>query len=203
MARNLSPQLKRARRLKIATTDKQLKILTRRPSPPGVHGPDGHRRMSEYGKQLQEKQKAKFIYGIMERQFANYVTKALKAKGDNGFNLFNALERRMDNAVYRAGLATTRQMARQMVSHGFFKIDGKKVDIPSYKVSVGEVITVREKSEKSPIFNKIREQYKNREHASWLHGDIDKLTFKVTDEPKTSDMTGEFDPKLIIEFYSK
>lgn len=203
MGRNFTPQLKRARRLKVATTDKQLKILGRRPTPPGVHGPDGHRRLSEYGKQLQEKQKAKFIYGIMERQFANYVTKALKTKGDNGFILFNSLERRLDNAVYRAGFATTRSMARQMVNHGHSTVNGKKVDIPSFQVKVGDVVTVREKSQKSPIFNKIKEQYKNREQASWLHGDIEKLTFKVTDEPKTTDMTGEFDPKLIIEFYSK
>lgn len=203
MGRILSPQLKRARRLKIATTDKQLKILTRRPTPPGVHGPDGHRRMSEYGKQLQEKQKAKFIYGIMERQFANYVTKSLKTRGDNGVILFNLLERRLDNAVYRAGFATTRTMARQLVNHGHFKVNGKKVDIPSYKVSVGDVIDVREKSVKSPVFNKIKEQFKTREHASWIHGDIEKLTFKITDEPKAADMTGEFDPKLIIEFYSK
>lgn len=203
MGRNLKKQSKIVRRLKVATTTKQLRILSRRPTPPGQHGPSGHPRISEYGKQLQEKQKAKFIYGIMERQFANYVTKALRAKGDNGLILFTYLERRLDNSVFRAGLATTRPQARQLVSHAHFLVNDKKVDVPSYQIKVGDVITVKPQSQNSPLFAKAKENAKNVESVSWINADIAKLTFKIVDLPKAADMTGEFDTKLIIEFYSK
>lgn len=203
MARNFKPKGKIARRLGIAVTDKQQRILAKRGMPPGQHGPKGYPRVSEYGKQLQEKQKAKFIYGLLEKQFRNYFTKALTKGGDTSENLFTFLETRLDNVVFRAGLTKTREQARQLVSHAHFRVNGKKVDIPSYQVKVGDVVSVRDKSKTMKIFAEQKEAFKNVEQVSWIHADINDLSLKITDMPKVTDMTGEYNPKLIIEFYSR
>src|SRR3989338_5576557 len=143
MARYTGPKVKVARRLGLALTDKQLRIMTKRNFPPGVHGPvNGHPRLSEFGRQLKEKQKAKFIYGILERQLRNYVKEATKKTGNSSSLIFSLLEQRMDNAVYRAGFAETRPKARQLVNHGHFLLNGKKVDVPSIQVKVGDIIEV-------------------------------------------------------------
>ncbi len=203
MARNVKPQGKIARRLGIAVTDKQARILSKRGFPPGQHGGKGYPRISEYGKQLQEKQKAKFIYGLLERQFSNYMEKANQKAGDTSEHLFRLLETRLDNTVYRAGLTKTRQQARQLVNHAHFLVNGKKVNIPSYQVKVGDVIALRDKSKKMKVFKEAAEAFKNREQVSWVVADINEFSAKVTDMPKATDMTGEFNPKLVIEFYSR
>lgn len=203
MGRNLKPKVKLARRLGIAVTDKQLRITKKRPTPPGMHGENGYPRMSEFGKQLREKQRAKFVYGLLERQFRRYYEESLRRKGDNGVILFQLLEQRLDNIVYRSGFANTRPLARQLVSHGHIMVNGKKVNIPSYQVKVGDVITIRAKSQNSPVFNKAKEAGKNYIPTSWIVSDIEKLSAKVTDLPKDTDMTGEFNPKAIIEYYSR
>jgi len=203
MARNLKPKVKIARRLNLALTDKQQRILAKRNMPPGAHGGNGYPRLSEYGKQLQEKQKAKFIYGILERQFSNYFKKASGAKGDTGEILFASLERRLDNVVYRARFAKTRQQARQLVGHGHFTLNGRRVDIPSIEVKVGDIITLRDHSKGSKVFAEAKEMFDKREPVSWLIGDIAEMTIKITDLPKSTDMTGEFNAKAVIEFYSR
>lgn len=203
MARNFKPKGKIARRLGIAVTDKQQRILAKRGMPPGQHGLKGYPRMSEYGKQLQEKQKAKFIYGLLEKQFRNYFTKALLKGGDTSENLFSLLETRLDNVIFRAGFAKTREQARQLVSHAHFRVNGNRVDIPSYQVKVGDVVSVKDKSKNMKIFADQKEAFKNIEQVSWLHPDISTFSVKVTDLPKVTDMTGEYNPKLIIEFYSR
>ncbi len=203
MARNVKPQGKIARRLGIAVTDKQARILSKRGFPPGQHGGKGYPRISEYGKQLQEKQKAKFIYGLLERQFSNYMAKATQKSGDTGENLFRMLETRLDNVVFRAGLTKTRQQARQLVNHAHFRVNGEKVNIPSYQVKVGDVITLREKSKNMKLFKEAAEAFKNKEQVSWIVADINAFSAKVTDLPKATDMTGEFNVKLVIEFYSR
>lgn len=203
MARNTKSKIKIARRLNLAVTDKQQRILAKRNYPPGAHGDKGYPRLSEYGKQLQEKQKAKFIYGILERQFRNYFAKADKSQDDTGVALFQVLERRLDNVMFRAGFAKTREQARQLVSHNHVKVNDKKVNIPSYQVKVGEIITIKEKTQKSKLFEGIQEFSKNVEGVSWLNADIKGFTIKVVDLPKDADMSGEFSTKSVIEFYSK
>jgi small subunit ribosomal protein S4 len=203
MARNRKPQGKITRRLGIAVTDKQQRILSRRGMPPGQHGPKGYPRISEYGKQLQEKQKAKFIYGLLEKQFRNYFKKAVQKDGDTGENLFRMLELRLDNVLFRTGIAKTRQQARQMVSHAHVRVNDGRVNIPSYQVKVGDSISIREKSAKMKMFDEARESLKNAEGISWATIDGSTLIVKITDLPKAADMTGDFNPKSIIEFYSR
>ncbi len=142
--RYTGPKVKKARRLGFAFTAKDARIMQRRNSVPGEHGQSRRGRMSEYGMQLQEKQKAKINYGVMERQFLRYFEKAHRQPGVTGDNLLKMLELRLDNIVYRLGFAETRAQSRQLVNHGFFEVNGKKVDIPSYATKPGDVIKVRD-----------------------------------------------------------
>ena len=148
MARYTGPKVKISRRLgvNIFENDKGSKALNKRPYPPGEHGRSRRRQPSEYLLQLQEKQKAKYIYGVLERQFSNLYKEASRQKGVTGENLLRMLEQRLDNMVFRAGWASTRPQARQFVSHGMINVNGKRVDIPSYRVRKGDVISLREKS---------------------------------------------------------
>lgn len=150
MSRYTGPSWKQSRRLGFSLTGTG-KELARRNYVPGQHGPNNRSKLSEYGLQLAEKQKLRFSYGLGEKQFRNLFVQATKVKGGTlGFNFMVLLERRLDNVVYRLGLATTRRQARQFVNHGHILVDGKRVDIPSYRVEVGQVISVREKSAKVP-----------------------------------------------------
>ena len=136
MARYRGPIAKISRRLNIALTEKAQKVLNKRPFPPGQHGPSARRRqMSDYGMQLQEKQKARYMYGVLEKQFRNLYSRAQRVPGETGAALFMLLERRLDNVVYRMGLATTRQQARQLVAHGHVTVNGRKTNIPSFTVA--------------------------------------------------------------------
>lgn len=175
----------------------------RRPFAPGVHGPGRRSRLSAYGQQLREKQKAKRLYGILERQFGNYFNKASRQSGNTGDLLVRLLEERLDNVIYRLGFASTRRQARQMVSHAFFEVNGQKVNVPSYQVRVGDEITVRESKANKKMFENISERLAKHEAPGWLHLDAAKLTGKMTSHPEGEDLKQIFDPKLIVEFYSR
>ncbi|MDD4476786.1 MAG: 30S ribosomal protein S4 [Patescibacteria group bacterium] len=177
--------------------------LLKRNYPPGMHGSEAkhHSKLSGYGKQLREKQKAKRIYGIMERQFANYVAEASKKVGNTGIILINYLESRLDNAVYRMGLGKSRQSARQIVSHGHITVNGRKVDVPSFRVKVGQIIALKESSKNKPAFTNIEERLAKAEAPSWISVDAKKVSAKITSDPVKEEP--EFDAKTIIEFYSR
>lgn len=167
---------------------------------------DGARRkkVSEYGQQLKEKQKLKFIYGVLEKQFYHYYELAIKEEGIAGENLIRILESRLDNVVFRMGLAITRREARQLVSHGHFCVNGKRVDIPSYRVKVGDTISLCDKSKKSKKFEQIEEVAGGRLTPMWLDVDKEKKQAKVTRQfQRAEDLDFEIAEHLIIELYSK
>ncbi len=158
---------------------------------------------SEYAKQLKEKQKLKFIYGVLEKQFRHIYERAEKMEGQAGANLITLLEERLDNVVFRMGLATTRREARQLVSHGHFNVNGSRVDIPSYRVKVGDVISLRENSKKSEKFKEIVEDTDKRLVPSWLDKDKENLTATVVRVPVKEDLDYEVEEHMIVELYSK
>ena len=166
--------------------------------------PGGNRRkkVSEYGQQLKEKQKVKFIYGVLEKQFEKYYVKASNMKGVTGENMLQLLERRLDNVVYRLGLAKTRRMARQVVAHGHIRVNGQKVDIPSYSVKVGDVITLRPRSAESEMFKVLREGTTVLT-PKWLTFDAPNLTGTVNALPAREDIDFELQENMIVEFYSR
>jgi len=209
MARNLNPKCKQCRRegqklfIKGERCYSPKCAMVKKNFPPGAHGAKGYPRLSGYGIQLREKQKAKKIYRILEAQFKNYFKKAFKNKENTGEILLQLLEMRLDNVIYRSGLAKSRNLARQLVSHGHFLVNSKKVNIPSYQLKIGDIISLKDKSKNLKIFSKLKEQIKKTEPLGWISIDLEKLEIKITDKPKLSDAKKEFDPKLIIEFYSK
>ncbi|MDY6854807.1 MAG: 30S ribosomal protein S4 [Thermodesulfobacteriota bacterium] len=176
--------------------------IERRNYPPGQHG-KGRSKYSDYGIQLREKQKVKRIYGILENQFRLYFKKAERMKGITGDNLLLLLERRMDNIVFRLGFASSRSEARQLVRHGHFLVNGKRVDIPSYLISQGETIEVREKSKKIPRVVESLEAVARRGVPHWLELDDKKITGKVLLLPSREDLTMPIKEQLIVELYSK
>ena len=200
MSRYTGPSWRVSRRLGVSLSGTG-KELERRPYAPGDHGRDRHGKMSEYGMQLREKQKLRMMYGMTERQFANLFVRAGKIKeGTHGTNFMILLERRLDNMVYRLGLATTRRQARQLVNHGHITVDGKRVDIPSYEVSVGQVISVREKSKNLDIIKNAVEAVVAR--PSYVEFDADKLEGKLVRIPEREDMNADIDESLVVEFYN-
>lgn len=158
---------------------------------------------SEYGRQMLEKQKARYSYGVSSGQFGNYVEKALQTTGDNAKNLLHLLEARLDNVVVRAGFALTRSAARQMVAHGHIVVGGKKVTIPSYKVSVGEVIGIRPGSKNKPLFAKLNEELKESKPPAWLTVDTEKKEITVAGVPSADTADLLFDVKSVLEFYTR
>ena len=164
---------------------------------------NSRRKVSEYGLQLREKQKLKFIYGVLEKPFRHYYELAEKQEGQAGTNLLTMLESRLDNIVFRMGLSMTRREARQLVVHGHFEVNGKKVDIPSYRVKVGDVISLKENSKKSVKFKEIVEATKGRTVPSWLDKDNNTLSAKVVRAPEKEDLDHEIEEHLIVELYSK
>jgi len=170
--------------------------------PPGMHGKKGtFSKPSEYGKQLREKQKAKRIFGILEKQFKNYYVKAKKSSQDTGFALLQLLERRLDNVVYKSGIAETRRQARQIVTHGLVRLNGKKVDIPSILTRIGDVFEVKEKKKKSPLFALITK--KKDASPKWLKVELPTLKGEVIRDPDRDDIEQLIEPQLIVEYYSK
>ncbi|MDL2287263.1 30S ribosomal protein S4 [Eubacteriales bacterium OttesenSCG-928-G02] len=178
--------------------------LTKRDKAPGQHGMGAsRRRKKEYGIQLREKQTAKRYYGILEKQFKNYFVKADKKEGQTGENLLSLIERRLDNVVYRMGMADSRREARQLVLHGHIKVNGKKVDIPSYSVRVNEVITLREKSKSSPRIKMLVENINSRNIPSWISVDKENIVATIVAIPKKEDVDFPIQEHLIVELYSK
>jgi small subunit ribosomal protein S4 len=200
--RYTGPKVKKARRLGMAFTAKDAKILQRRSTPPGQHG-QNRSRLSEYGTQLREKQKAKIAYGVMERQFEIYFNKALKQAGVTGHNLLKLLEFRLDNIVFRLGFAETRAQARQLVNHGFFEVNGKKVDIPSYGVKTGDTVAMREVKLKKAYAEKIKEKLKSFKTLDWLELNPQKFSGKVLSTPDVEALGLEINTQLIVEHYSR
>ena len=166
--------------------------------------PGGNRRrkVSEYGAQLKEKQKVKFVYGVLEKQFHHYYLKAANMKGITGDNMLRLLEQRLDNVVYRLGLAKTRRMARQIVVHGHIRVNGQKVDIPSYQVKMDDVITLRKRSEEMEMFKSLREGT-SIVTPKWLTFDAPNLTGKVVAMPAREDIDLQLEENMIVEYYSR
>jgi len=170
---------------------------------PGFHGPKGRKRLSDYGTQLAEKQKAKKYYGVSEKQFHLTFEKAFKKQGDAGKNFLKALELRLDNVVYRLGFAKSRAQARQLVNHGHFTVNDRKADIPSFTAKEGQVVKVRKTSQKIPYFRNINDKLAQAERPSWLNFDNKELVAKVLHEPKDEDLPQNINVQMIIEYYSK
>ncbi len=200
--RYTGPKVKRARRLGFAFTDKDAKILQKRNFAPGQHGTN-RVRISEYGQQLREKQKAKINYGVTERQFLRYFDKALKRPGVTGNYLLELLELRLDNVVFRLGFAATRAQARQLVNHGFFEVNGKKVDIPSYATRPGDVITVRDNKKASKYMTTQKEILKNFKSQDWVELKASDMSGKVLSVPTPEQIGNLIDTQLIVEHYSR
>ncbi len=175
--------------------------VDRRAYAPGQHGQNRRAKVTEYGLQLREKQKAKRFYGVLEAQFRNYFDKAAKKKGLTGENLLIMLETRLDNVVFRMGFASSRKEARQLVTHNHFLVNGKKVNIPSLEVSAGDVIKVKEKSASSPKFKEIRDM--SISTPSWISVDTDKLEGRVLAMPLREEIDTPVAEHLIVELYSK
>ena len=200
MARYTGPAYKKSRRVGFSTLENG-KDLAKKPYAPGIHGNDRRRKPSEYSVQLQEKQKIRFMYGLSEKQFRKVFDKASKMHGIAGENLLFLLESRIDNIVYRLGLARTRRSARQIVNHGHILVNGKKVDIPSYTTKVGDVISVKENSLKHPAIIDALEQ--NRTVPAYLELDKKNLTGKYVRIPERSELNSEVNEQLIVEFYNR
>ena len=197
MAKNMQPILKRCRTLGIEPSVMGIdKSSNRNPKPM-------RKKQSEYGRQLTEKQKVKFIYGMLEKQFRNYYNIATKMPGVAGENLLSLLESRLDNVVFRLGLANTRRESRQMVNHGHVLVNGKRLDIPSYRVRVGDVITLKEKTQTSDRIKAIVETNSSRLVPKWLDMDKNTLTGKVIAMAQRDDIDFEVEEHLIVELYSK
>ena len=201
MARYTGPMSKKSRRLGVDLVGGDA-AFEKRPYPPGQHG-RARIKESEYRSQLQEKQKARYSYGILEKQFANYYAEAKRREGKTGDNLLALLEGRLDNVVYRAGFARTRRHARQLVVHGHFLVNGKKVNIPSYQVEAHDVIDVREKSWEMTPFIVARETHGERVVPAWLEALPSRMRILVHQVPTRAQIDVPVQEQLIVEFYSK
>lgn len=200
MARYTGPNNKKARRVSFSILENG-KDIAKRPYGPGQHGQDKKRKPSNYSVQLTEKQKARFMYGISEKQFKKLVNESGKMKGVHGENLLILLESRLDNIVYRIGFATTRRGARQLVNHGHILVNGKKVDIPSYRVKVGDVITLKETSMNHPAVVASLESISKR--VDFISYDANKKEAIYVRYPERSELNADINEALIVEFYSR
>ncbi len=200
MARYTGPQYKKSRRLNFSTLENG-RDLARRPYAPGAHGNDRRKKLSEYGIQLQEKQKVRILYGLNEKQFHKVFDKASKMKGIAGENLLFLLESRLDNLVYRMGLSTTRRGSRQLVNHGHILVNGKKVDIPSYTCKVGDIISVKEQSLSHPAILASLETTATTK--AFVEFDKKKMTGTYVRRPDRSELNQEINESLIVEYYNR
>lgn len=201
MARYTGPLTKKSRRLGTDLVGND-KAFERRPYPPGVHG-RGRTKDSEYSLQLKEKQKARYTYGVLEKQFRHYYEEASRLPGKTGDMLLQLLEARLDNVVYRAGFANTRRQARQMVSHGHFLVNGRRVNIPSFKVTPLDIIDVREKSLNMTPFVIARETWGEREVPAWLTVKPNRMRILVHQLPTREQIVVDVNEQNIVELYSK
>ena len=200
MARYTGARYKKSRRLGFSTLENG-KDLAKRPYAPGIHGTDRRKKLSEYGVQLQEKQKVRFMYGVNEKQFKKTFERASKMKGIAGENLLRLLESRLDNLVYRMGMASTRRAARQVVNHGHIMVNGVKVDIPSYTCKPGDVISVKEQSLNHAAIKAAVEATLN--YPAFVEFDKNKLTGTYLRYPDRSELNQEVNESLIVEYYNR
>ncbi|MFH1745140.1 MAG: 30S ribosomal protein S4 [bacterium] len=211
MGKNLEPKCKQCRRTgeKLFLRGERCKTtkcaMVKRNYPPGFHGPKqgSKKRMSDYGERLNEKQKGKKQYNLLEKQFKITFYKARKKSGDTGENFIQLLETRLDNVIYRSGVATSRAQARQFVNHGQFTVNNKAVKIPSYVVKAGDVVKIKSNKKTSKIFKDISEKLKNFEFPGWLSVDLKDLSIKVLRSPEMKEVNSNFNMQMIIEYYSK
>ncbi len=179
-------------------------VLEKRPYPPGQHGPDRrHGRLSDRGIQLREKQKARYVYGMLERQFQRFFQEARRRKGVTGENLVKLLERRLDNVVYRLGFADSRNQARQMVRHGHIAVNGRKADIPSLLLRPGDTVGWTPRGQRSALFEMAKAQLGARPLPSWLSLDEQTMTGRMEAEPRPEELTLPFNTASIVEYYSR
>ncbi len=206
MARYHGPVGKISRRLGIGITEKGQRILNKRPFPPGQHGPNARRRqVSDYGLHLLEKQKARYVYGVLERQFRRLFDQASRQSGITGEHLLSLLERRLDNVVYRLGFAITRAQARQLVAHGHITVNGRKTNIPSFTVKVGHSIAVRPESRRRTYFKNLVDSGELSRYRApdWLRLESAELSGQVVALPQREDAEAGINEQLIVEFYSR
>jgi small subunit ribosomal protein S4 len=210
MARSIDSKCKKCRKageklfLKGDRCDSPKCAMVRKPYPPGIHGKKISRGLSEYGKQLAAKQKVKRIYGIMERQFKKHFDEIKNKPGVIGDLFISRLEMRLDNVVYRMGFSSSRSGARQLVSHGFIKVNGKKVDVPSFWVKVGSVINVNKaKTEKNYFKNQVQFLKNKKDFPAWIQFDPESIEGKVIAVPQKEDIGLAVDPQIIVEYYSR
>ena len=212
MARNIEAVCRMCRRegeklfLKGARCFTPKCAFEKRGFPPGMHGkstsarPD---RVSDYGKQLRAKQKARREYGVFERQFRRYYSEAQRVRGLTGMNLLQKLETRLDNVVYRLGFASSRAQARQLVNHGHFTVNGNRADIPSYDIHPDDVVTVTESSKDTVYFKNLKEEAEARTVPTWLACDVNNISGRVLRLPERSEIDGNLNEQLIVEYYSR
>ena len=205
MARDTSPIVKQSRREGYALAPKAHKVMAKKSGIPGEHADMRVRGGSLYLTQLREKQKVRRLYGLLEKQFAKLMKEAAKTDGLTGENLLQFLERRADNAVYRAGFATTRRQARQLVSHGHFTLNGRRINIPSIRLKPGDVLEVRSKSQKSEYFKNLDNIVASSSTTplSWLKSDPKKMQIEITGLPKREEAEAGINEQLIVEYYSR
>ena len=205
MARDNSPIVKQSRREGYALHPKAHKIMARKSGIPGVHAHGRQGKPSLYLTQLREKQKVRRLYGLLEKQFAKLMNEATRQPGLTGENLLRMLEQRIDNAVYRAGFAPSRRAARQLVGHGHFLLNGRRVDIPSIRLKQGDELVVRAKSQKSGYFSELDEIVKasTQGELSWMTSDPKKMTISITGAPKREEAEADINEQLIVEYYSR
>lgn len=200
MSRYTGPAYKKSRRLGFSTLENG-KELARRPYAPGIHGTSRRKKLSEYGIQLEEKQKVRFMYGLTEKQFARTFENATKMKGIAGENLLKLLESRLDNVVYRMGLANSRRGARQLVNHGHVLVNGEKVNIPSFNVKPGSTISLKENSLNHPAVKLALENTLNR--PAFVEFDAKKMTGTYLRYPERSELNADINESLIVEYYNR
>lgn len=205
MARDRSPIVKQSRREGYALHPKAHKIMVKKSTPPGQHGRSRQAKPSLYAIQLREKQKVRRLYGLLEKQFSRLMKEADRSKGQSGELLLQLLERRLDNTIYRAGFATSRRAARQLVTHGHFMLNGRRVDIPSIRVKTGDEIVLRPKSSKNEYFKNLDEVQKNtvQNSMSWLKSDQKKVSITITGLPTREEAEDDINEQLIVEYYSR
>lgn len=210
MARDISPKCKQCRRegiklhLKGARCSSPKCALVKRNYPPGIHGPkQGKPRLTGYGTQLREKQKLKRIYGILEKQLRIYFDKSIRQKGETGENLLQLLEMRLDNIIYRTGFAPSRNLARQLVNHGHFLVNNKKVNIPSFQLKQGDVITLKKSSKDYAPFRDLGKKLENEQIIDWIEVNPSELSIKIVAVPLKDDIKQPFDVNVVVEYYSR
>ena len=203
MARYRGPRLRKCRAVGTVLPGLTTRATLDRPFPPGEHGAKRRRKPSEYKIRLIEKQKLRFHFGIMEKQFQSYVVKASRQKGPTGINLVNLLQGRLDNIVWRMGLAVTIPAARQLVVHRHVEVNGRRVDRPSFHVKPGDEISIRERSRNKPFIASVLEQTAAMPRPAWIEFDPAKLTGKLVTAPERSDLPFELNEQAIVEFYSQ